>query len=135
MVRRGLTQGGSALVERKKSKYRVRDFTERGARGDLGLRDGENTNGSAPALIDVLHRVLWLMENQPRTLNGYLEQALPDRERLRQVAQALAGPGLKGGEVDARLINTTTAEAVALGKLLANWRTLIDARLEEFELR
>jgi putative DNA methylase len=132
---RGLTQGGSALVEKKKSKYRLRDFTERGARADLGFRDEESTNGATPSLIDVLHRILWLMENQPRNLNGYLDQARPDRERLRQVAQALAGPALKGGEVDAMLINTTTAEAGALGKLLANWRTLIDARLEEFELR
>jgi putative DNA methylase len=131
----GLTQGKAALVEKKKSKYRLRDFSERGAREDLGFRDEESTNGATPSLIDVLHRILWLMENQPRNLNGYLDQARPDRERLRQVAQALAGPALKGGEVDAMLINTTPAEAGALGKLLANWRTLIDARLEEFELR
>jgi putative DNA methylase len=129
----GLTQGRSALVERKKNKYRLRDYTERGAREDLGLADEDSPNGGT-SLIDILHRILWLMENEPRKLNGYLEQALPDRERLRQVAQALAGPALKGGE-DGKLINTTSAEAGALGKLLANWRTLIDARLEEFRLR
>ncbi|HEX8424571.1 MAG TPA: hypothetical protein VF634_14280, partial [Pyrinomonadaceae bacterium] len=65
----------------------------------------------------------------------YLYQAQPDRERLRLVAQALAGPGLRGGGADTKLIRTTTAEASALGKLLANWRTLVDARLEEFQLR
>lgn len=132
---RGLTQGKSALVEKKKNKYRLRDFTERGEREDLGLLDEDDRGGMTPPLIDVLHRVLWLVENRPRLLSAYLEQAHPDRERLRQVAQALAGPALKGGEADAMLINTTTAEASALGKLLANWRTLIDARLEEFQLR
>jgi putative DNA methylase len=132
---RGLTQGRSALVEKKKNKYRLRDFTERGEREDLGLPDENDPAGTPPSLIDVLHRILWLVENRPRLLGDYLEQARPDRERLRQVAQALAGPALKGGESDAKLINTTTAEANALGKLLANWRTLIDARLEDFQLR
>ncbi|MFL6208743.1 MAG: DUF1156 domain-containing protein [Pyrinomonadaceae bacterium] len=132
---RGLTQGRSALVEKKKNKYRLRDFTERGEREDLGLPDEDDPNSTTPPLIDVLHRILWLVENRPRLLGAYLDEARPDRERLRQVAQALAGPALKGGEADAMLINTTTAEASALGKLLANWRTLIDARLEEYQLR
>jgi putative DNA methylase len=130
----GLTQGRAALVEKKKNKYRLLDYTERGAREELGLPNEDSPNG-ATSLIDILHRILWLMENEPRRLNGYLEQAIPDRERLRQVAQALAGPALKGGETDGELINTTSAEASALGKLLSNWRTLIDARLEEFRLR
>jgi len=130
----GLSTGARSLVEKKKNKYRLRDYAERGAREELGLREEGNLNDGAP-LIDTLQRILWLMENEPRNLNGYLEQALPDRERLRQLAQALAGPALKGGDADAKLINTTSTEASALGKLLANWRTLIDARLEEFRLR
>jgi putative DNA methylase len=133
---RSLTQGVRALVEKKKNKYRLRDFTERGDRADLGLPDdsGRNLNGKVP-IIDVLHRILWLIENQPGALPRYLEAAQPDRERLRLVAQALAGPGLKGGEAEGRLVSTTAAETSALGKLLANWRTLIDARLEEFRLK
>jgi putative DNA methylase len=129
-----LTQGKWALVEKKKNKYLLRDFTGRGVHEDLGLSEEDAANGGPP-LIDVLHRILWLMENEPRKINDYLEQAAPDRERLRQLAQALAGPVLRGGEFDGKLINTTSAEASALGKLLANWRTLIDARLEEFRLR
>jgi putative DNA methylase len=131
---RGLTQGVRALVEKKKNKYQLRDFTERGQREDLGLPDEERNAAAAP-LIDVLHRILWLLDHQPRSLPGFLDRAQPDRERLRLVAQALAGPALKGGESDTRTVTTTTAEASALGKLLANWRALIDARLEEFQLK
>ena len=131
---RGLTQGARALVEKKKNKYHLRDFTERGQREGLGLPD-EERNGAAAPLIDVLHRILWLLDHQPRSLPGFLDRAQPDRERLRLVAQALAGPALKGGESDTRTVTTTTAEASALGKLLANWRALIDARLEEFQLK
>src|SRR5262249_46520060 len=127
---RGLTHGARALVEKKKNQYHLRDFTERGQREDLGLPD-EERNGASASLIDVLHRILWLLDHQPRSLPGFLDRAQPDRERLRLVAQALAGPALKGGESDTRTVTTTTAEASALGKLLANWRTLIDARLEE----
>lgn len=134
---RGLTQGVRALVEKKKNKYRLRDFTERGQRDDLGLPDEEQAGKTAAApvpvvpLIDVLHRILWLLENRPRLLPEFLRQASPDRERLRLVAQALAGPALKGGETETKTISTTAAEASALGKLLANWRTLIEAPLEE----
>lgn len=134
---RGLTQGKYALVEKKKNKYHLRDFTERGAYEQLGLHDEDASNAAAsnPPLIDVLHRLLWLMENRSGLIADYLNQANPDRERLRLVAQALAGPALSGGDADARLISTTTAESSALGKLLANWRALVDARLEEFQLR
>lgn len=130
----GLSTGGRALVAKKASKYRLYDFTERGDNDKLGLR---NEDGEAATLIDVLHRVLWVMENKPRSLAGFLDEARPDRERLRLVAQALAGPGLKGkSDGDSTtLLATTTGEQAALGKLLANWRTLIDSRLEEFSLR
>jgi putative DNA methylase len=130
----GLSTGGRALVAKKASKYRLYDFTERGDNDKLGLR---NEDGEAATLIDVLHRVLWVMENKPRSLAGFLDEARPDRERLRLVAQALAGPGLKGkSDGDSKtLLTTTTGEQAALGKLLANWRTLIDSRLEEFSLR
>jgi putative DNA methylase len=81
----------------------------------------------------VLHRVLWLIEHEPRKLVAFLEDARPDRERLRLVAQALAGAGLKGkSEDEAKLFVTTTpSEQAALGKLTANWRSL----MESFHLR
>lgn len=133
--RDGIAQGSRALAEKKKTKYRLRDFTERGERVDLGLPDSANNQKNAPTLIDVLHRILWLVENEPAKIGEYLQEAKPDKEKLRLVAQALAGPGLKGGEADAKLINTTPAETSALGKLLANWRQLVDTYLEDFRLR
>jgi putative DNA methylase len=126
----GLSTGRHALVEKKKGKYRLRDFTERGEDEKLGLPKEDGTSAS---LIDALHRILWLVENQPRTLNKFLDEARPDRERLRLVAQALAGRALSGGtdEDSERSIITTPAEQAALRKLLANWRVLIEQPLAE----
>lgn len=125
---RGLSTGSRALVEKKKSKYRLRDYTERGDNEKLGL---PNDEGQPAPLIDVVHRILWLMDNEPRKLSAFLSAAQPDRERLRLVAQALAGPALKGKseEESKGLLTTTTVEQAALGKLLSNWRTLVDQRL------
>jgi len=125
---KGLSIGKDALVEKKKAKYRIRDFTERGPHEKLGVP----TNDGQPAsLIDVLHRILWLIENSPRKLTEFLDEARPDRERLRVVAQTLAGAALSGkSEEEAeRLVSTTPAEQAALGKLLANWRNLIESQL------
>jgi len=121
----GLSTGKDALVEKKKAKYRARDFTERGEHTRLGM---PNEDGQPAPLIDALHRILWLMENSPRKLNEFLDEARPDRERLRVLAQALAGAALSGkSEADAaKLVSTTTAEQSALAKLLANWRSLIE---------
>nr|BAL53121.1 adenine-specific DNA methylase [uncultured Gammaproteobacteria bacterium] len=119
---KGLSTGRHALVEKKKGKYRLRDFAERGEDDKLGLPD----NGSPAPLIDALHRILWLVENQPRKLNQFLDEAKPDRERLRLLAQVLAGTALEGQ--DGASV-TTPAEAAALKKLLANWRALIEQRL------
>ena len=86
----------------------------------------------------MLHRILWLIENEPRNLTKFLDEARPDRERLRLVAQALAGARLKGKSEDGAkgLVATTTAEQAALGKLLANWRALIESSVTPlFELR
>jgi putative DNA methylase len=124
---KGLSTGRHALVEKKKGKYRLRDFTERGADEKLGLPD----NGTPASLIDALHRILWLVENQPRALNKFLDEARPDRERLRLVAQTLAGSALVGKKEDGpeHTVATTAAEQAALKKLVANWRALIDQRL------
>jgi len=124
----GLSAGKDALVEKKKAKYRARDYTERGDDAKLGL-PGEN--GQPAPLIDALHRILWLMDNSPRKLGEFLDEARPDRERLRALAQALAGAALSGKseEEAAKLVSTTAAEQAALGKLLANWRSLVESRL------
>ncbi|MBM4467723.1 MAG: DUF1156 domain-containing protein [Chloroflexi bacterium] len=121
---RSLSYGPRALVEKQKNTYHLRDFTERGADEKLGL---PLDSASAP-LIDVLHRVLWLMENQPAKMGAYLDEARPDLERLRVVAETLAGPKLAGNGVGGRpLIAARGAEAAALRVLTTNWRTLIEA--------
>ena len=116
----GLTGSNDALVEKKKSKYRLRDYAERGENDKLGLT---TEDGQAAPLIDMLHRTLWLMEKRPTELAAFLSEAQPNREQLRLVAQALAGPALKGGEMGDI---SPTAELSALGKLTANWQSLIE---------
>jgi putative DNA methylase len=126
----GLTAGGNPLVEKKGSKYRLRDFAERGSDEDLGLpRPGLLRPAADTPLIDVLQRVLYLVENQPAAIPAYLDQARPDVERLRIVAQTLAGQTLAGnGEGGGKsLLAARGAEAAALRKLTTNWRTLIEA--------
>jgi putative DNA methylase len=120
----GLSGGKDALVEKKKAKYRVRDFAERGSNERLGL-PGEDDQ--AAPLVDILHRTLWLMEHRPQRLADFLDEAQPHRERLRVLAQALAGAALSGktDEDAERLLSTTAPEQAALAKLLANWKSLI----------
>lgn len=124
----GLSSGSRAMVEKKKGKYRLRDFAERGDDEKLGM---PKDDGKAAPLIDILHRILWLVENEPRKLNDFLDEARPDRERLRLVAQTLAGTALAGrkDEGPEHTLATTPAEGAALKKLVANWRALIDQRL------
>ena len=122
-----LTYGGRALVEKKKGKYRLCDFTERGADEKLGLPQ----DGQAAPLIDALHRTLWLMENQPAGLGQFFREAQPNREQMRLVARALAGPALRGaGTADI----SPTSELAALAKLTANWRSVVeDAARDQWE--
>jgi putative DNA methylase len=124
----GLCDGKDAVLEKKKSKYRLRDFTERGKIEAAGL---PNEAGQPAPLIDVLHRLLYLMEHRPNGIREFLDKARPNRERLRLLAASLAGPGLSGkSEEDAsRLVATTAAEQSALGKLLANWKNLVPESL------
>ncbi len=115
----GMSYGKRALLEKKKNKYRLRDYTERGSEDYLGQPSGDGA--SAPA-VDILHRLLWLMEHKPPKIPDFLSEARPNVEQLRLVAQALSGPALKGGE----LANvSSTAEQSALGKLLANWNAIV----------
>jgi putative DNA methylase len=132
-----LTYGNNALVVRLKNQYLLRDFTERGPDEELGLPSparrgagGEvQDEGKSTALIDILHRLLWLVENRPALIPAYLDEAKPDIERLRLVAQTLGGHTLEGnGSGGGRsLVAARGAEASALRKLTTNWRTLIES--------
>jgi putative DNA methylase len=118
----GLTAGSNAVLEKKKSKYRLRDFSERGDDDELGLPDDD---GNASPTVDALHRLLWLLEHKPPRIAEFLSDAGASSEQLRLVAQALAGPALKGGELEGI---SPTAEQSALGKLLANWQALVEGK-------
>jgi len=115
-----LAYGVRALVEKKKSKYRLRDFRERGEEEKLGL---PADNGSPAPLIDALHRTLWLLRNRSLDLPDFLRKSGVNREQMRLVAQALAGPALKGGELGEI---SPTSELSALSELTANWRSVIE---------
>jgi putative DNA methylase len=108
------------LVEKSTGKFRVRTYLERGDNDRLGMP----TDDGAPPLVDVLHRVLWLMEHRPTTLPSFLRAAQPNLEELRLVAQALCGPVLRG--IDSTE-TPSTPELVALSKLAANWRSVIES--------
>jgi len=115
-----ITYGTRALAERKKSNYRLRDYSERGDDEKLGL---PHENGTPAPIIDALHRTLWLMENRPRALAEFLRDSGVNREQMRLVAQALAGPSLKGGEMGDV---SPTGELAALSKIMANWRSVVE---------
>ncbi|MFB0536077.1 MAG: DUF1156 domain-containing protein [Anaerolineae bacterium] len=121
----GLTAGSNPLMEKRKGKYRLRDFTERGEDENLDLPHGNEI----ASLVDVLHRLLWLVEHRPALIPAYLDDARPDVERLRLVAQTLAGQALAGNSNGGgrSLVAARGAEASALRKLTTNWRTLIEA--------
>ena len=71
------------------------------------------------------------MENRPRMLAEFLRESRVNREQMRLVAQALAGPALKGGEM---ADVSPTSELAALSKLTANWRAVVeDAALTPLE--
>jgi putative DNA methylase len=117
----GLSTGPRALLEKKKGKYHLRDFRDRGEDKKLGLR---REDGEPAPLIDAMHRILWLMEHRPGELADFLQEAQPNKEQVRLVAQALAGPALKGGELGEV---SPPAETAALAKLTANWKSLVES--------
>ncbi|MGC8866581.1 MAG: hypothetical protein ACP5O2_12805, partial [Bacteroidales bacterium] len=119
----GLSTGKLALLDKKGKKYRLKDFTERGKEENLGVVPRFGT--TEKPLIDVLHRLLWLMENRTLLIKDFLDQAIPNIEELRLVAQALSGSSLQGGGLKL----TTDAEQSALQKLLSNWHSVVEDSL------
>lgn len=116
----GLTHGSGALVEKDGDSVRLRDFEERGGVDRLGIP----ANGDRPALVDTLHRLLWLAGHSPREVKAFLLAAEPDVGALRLLAQALAGSTLSD-----KGIGTSVREQDAARKLLAAWRHLIEENI------
>jgi len=79
-------------------------------------------------VIEALHRLLWLMERHPSGIPEFLREARPNNEQMRLVAQALAGPALKGGELGEV---ASGSELAALTKLTANWRSVVEDAIGE----
>lgn len=112
--------GPRALVEKKKGRYHLRDLNERSKDEKLGL---PGDDAQLPPIIDALQRTLRLMENRPVQLAEFLRKVQPNREQMHLVAQVLAGPALKGGELPDV---SPSGELAALTKLTANWRSVIE---------
>lgn len=123
----GLSGPAPRLVEKVKTTFRVRTFEERGSEETMGLPQ----DGVPVPLIDVLQRVLWLVENKPGKLPAYLKEAQPNLEQMRLVAQALCGPVLKRADASDGAL---TAELSALSKLTANWRSIIEGAVASQEM-
>ena len=115
----GITGNAPKLVEKAGKWFRVRNYTERGDDEALGLA----ANGRAAPLVDVLHRLLHLLDEWPAAVPEYLEAARPNGEQLRLVAQALSTPFLaeRKGQT-----HPPTAELAALARLNANWRSIVE---------
>ena len=108
-----------ALVEKDRSKFRVRSYEERGGHAAVGSA----ANGAPAPLIDILHRVLWLLDHRPVELPDFLAAERPNQERLRLVTEALSGPVHRRSELRE---SNATAEQRALARLNANWRSVIE---------
>ncbi len=117
---RSLLKGRRALLEQEKGKVCLRDFLDRGGMEALGRPE----DGAPPTLIDVLHRMLWLAERQPRDLRDFLLQSGADPDRLRLVAQALSG-----GALSKKGVGTSPHEHAAIASLLGSWKHLVEENL------
>ena len=109
------------------SKFRIRTFEERGGEDEMGI--GED--GRPAPLVDVVHRLLWLLDNRPVQVREFLEAARPSSEQLRLVTQALCAPVLGRPEAQDA---TPTAELRALARLNANWRSVVEGAAYDREV-
>ena len=128
----GLAGPAPSLVEKVRagaggSKFRVRTFEERGGGDALGI--GED--GRPAPLVDVVHRLLWLLDNRPMQVREFLEAARPSQEQLRLVTQALCAPVLDGPRAED---TAPTAELRALARLNANWRSVVEGAAYDREV-
>jgi putative DNA methylase len=134
----GLTDGKLALVKKVKSTIQLNDYSDRGAFEELGIQriEGRQTFnvkpqaiGTAPTLIDVLHRLLWLADHKPSEIPMLPSLAQPDATQLRLVAQALAGRALTPEPGQETTTAPRTKEQAAIDTLLASWKKLIEDNL------
>jgi putative DNA methylase len=135
----GLTDGKLALVEKIKNTVKLRNYGDRGKQEELGVLQVEKVKefnkpspsgrGSyQPALIDILHRLLWLSEHKPADIGEYIALAQPDSGQLRLVAQALAGRALTPS-ADEEIAAQRSPEQQAIDTLLASWKRTIEDNL------
>ena len=119
----GLADGRSPLAKKSGDKVSLLNYAGRGEDKRLGLAtDG----GTAAPLIDVLHRLLWLADHRASKVTEFLVAARPDRQRLKLVAQALAGRVLSGGDSGKDGGGSRSAEQKAIDRLLAAWRRVVE---------
>ena len=127
----GLAGRAPSLVEKigrgQSVKFRVRNFEDRGADGALGA----GADGRPAPLIDVIHRLLWLLDNQPAEVPKFLDTVRPNLEQLRLVVQALAAPVLDSPKMQDA---TPTPELRALSRLNANWRSTVEGAAYQQEI-
>jgi len=124
-----LTRGKSALIEKKGAKIRLRNYAERGADELLGLPPGIFSGVATFAhasLIDVLHRLLWLADNDNSKISDVLAITMPDRHLLRVVAESLKGSALAGEPTPGAVRDERTGEQRAINVLLASWRRVVN---------
>ena len=119
----GVCGPAPALVEKIRGtgggKFRVRTFEERGGDDSLGIGD----DGRPAPLIDVVHRLLWLLDHRRAELPAFLRSARPNTEQLRLVTQALCAPVLGGPKAQGA---EAPAELSALDRLNSNWRAVVE---------
>ena len=151
----GLTDSKTALVAKTKNTVRLRNYQERGEFEGLGIRDWESgkrkefnqpspqpspsgRGSHQPSLIDILHRLLWLIQHKPGDIGEYIALSQPDSGQLRLVAQALAGRALtdsgirnqeSGIQEETIKPNPRTPEQQAIDTLLASWKRTIEENL------
>lgn len=123
---KALSWGRNPLVKKEKDKVALRDYLGRGRDEDLGL---SKASGDGASLIDVLHRLLWLLDYQPGSIAEFLVKAQPDAGQLRLIAQSLAGPALARERAPGSAADTRSHEQHAIDRLLASWRRLVEENL------